>query len=145
MKSYLIFYFTYWPIFILILAGKLGYLSKLILLIRGLLGWRKFLKVTIAGFHVPNRNGLKFFSLDEVEASWYRYALNTRRNYELIVEDVSSEDELKDEFYPMYRFIPVKSNGQIDQNFCQKIGTNRVFRVAAENIVLIEPTKVKLF
>lgn len=144
MKNYILFYLIYWGIFIPFIFYKTGLFKRLVMVIKTILGLRKFYIVKLRAFREQGENYV-FTSFDNFSARQYDYALNHCETFDLIVEDFSKEKQLNDNFYPTYIFMPVTAQGKWREAFCNNLELPKKFKVAKENIISMQPTKIKIF
>ena len=136
MKSYLIFLLIFWPSWIIFNFWYWGYCKKFAKPLGILLGWRKFYKIRIIMWQVPDED-VWLRSLDLVPA--VKYPLVFRLNYEFLVEEIPCEEE-DNKYYPTSLFVTVKKNGRYDDD--QRISRYTGVRILHENIIKKEKIKV---
>lgn len=145
MKTYILFYLIYWSIFASFVIYKLKIINHLVLVFKTIFGLRKFYSVTILGYRTLDNDATNFNSLDFIPARSYNFSHSTRHDFSLLVEDLSNSKEFNDKFYPVAIFRAVTENGQFRSSWHDNRNLGKTFLVAKENIVSMQPVKIRFF
>jgi hypothetical protein len=145
MKAYQAFYLIYWSIFLFLIGWRSGITGSIILFCKKLFGFGRFYSVTLSGYRVRDRIGIQFGSMDDIPARDYEYASLTKLKFGVNAEIFVNKKELEDKFNPIITLTIVDGKGVWHKNFHRDYNLPKKIIIAQENVLRMEPIKLKIF
>jgi hypothetical protein len=145
MKTYQAFYLIYWPIFLFLIGWRSGITGSIVLFCKKLFGFSNFYSVTLSGYRVLDKIGIQLGSMDYVSARNYKFASFTRTQLYSNAEVFVNKKELEDNLHPTITLTFVNDKGFWRKNFHRDNNFPKKIKVAQENVLKMEPIKLKFF